>query len=86
MNIIMNMCQCSPFIDFEGATIIATKVVMVSPVYCVQKEPNEKYGFYILVENLNSRIQYTDISEQGAKDRRRDFLTDLKNSLIKQVK
>lgn len=72
-----------PFIDFGGATIVATKVVMVSPVYCVQKEPNEKYGFNILVENLDSPIQYTNISEQGAEDRHRDFLTDLKDFLKK---
>lgn len=76
----------SPFIDFEGVIIAATKVVMVSSVYCVQKEPNEKYGFNILIENLDAPIRYTDISEQGAKDRRRDFLTDLKDSLKKQVR
>ena len=75
------MKDYEPFIDFLGATIVATKVVMVSPVYCVQKEPNEKYGFNILVENLDSPIQYTNISEQVAKDRHRDFLTDLKDIL-----
>lgn len=77
------MKDYDPFIDFEGVIIAATKVVMVSPVYCVQKEPNEKYGFNIFIENLNAPIQYTNISEQGAKDRRRDFLTDLKDFLKK---
>ena len=80
------MKDYEPFIDFLGATIVATKVVMVSPVYCVQKEPNEKYGFNILVENLDSPIQYTNISEQVAKDRHRDFLTNLKDFLKKQTR
>lgn len=80
------MKDYSPFIDFEGVIIAATKVVMVSPVYCVQKEPNEKYGFNIFIENLNTPIQYTNISEQGAKDRHRDFLTDLKDFLKKQTR
>ena len=75
------MKDYEPFIDLRGAIIVATKVVMVSPVYCIQKEPNEKYGFNILVENLDSPIQYTNISEQDAEDRRRDFLTDLASSL-----
>ena len=80
------MKDYNPFVYFEDIAIVVNKVVMVSPVYCVQKEPDEKYGFYILVENLTSPIKYANISEQGAKDRRRDFLTDLKDSLKKQVK
>lgn len=29
------MKDYEPFIDLKGATIVATKVVMVSPIYCV---------------------------------------------------
>ena len=56
---------------------------MLAPRQDACRQFNEKYGFNILVENLDAPIQYTNISEQVAKDRRRDFLTDLKNYLIK---